>query len=146
MASELVQAPQNSSKPKRLYVFEDLVAYHYWFATRSLPNYEITLVKGIDGVPNDPAYFLPRGFEGVKTAELSSVSEDEIWVSFRKPTTRGPQGEGFINDGFDRLFGVPVTSFENLGYAVEDVKKDVRGPQTAYLVRMMKRPPAERDR
>src|SRR5688500_1642672 len=137
MASELVQAPQNSSKPKRLYVFEDLVAYHYWFATRSLPNYEITLVKGIEGVPNDPAYFLPRGFEGVKTAELSSINVDELWVSFRKPTTSGPPGIGTVNDSFDLLFGAPLTSLKNLGYVVEDVKKDVRGSQTAYLIRMI---------
>ena len=143
LANEWVVTTQDPSRPKRLYVFEDLVAYHYWFATRSLPNYEITLVKGIEGVPNDPAYFLPRGFEKVRTAELSSINEEEVWVSFRKPTTGISQGDGFMNDGFDRLFGEPVTSFENLGYAVEDVKKVVRGSQTAYLVRMMKRPPAD---
>jgi uncharacterized membrane protein len=146
LATEWILTPHNSSPPRHLYVFEDLVAYHYWFATRTLPNYEVTLIKGIEGVPNDPAYFLPRGFDEVQTGDLDSVNEENIWVSFRKPTVSGRQGEGFLNDGYDRLFEVPVTSFEDRGYQVEDVKKEVLGSQTAYLVRMKKSTPAEPDR
>lgn len=138
LANEWVLAPQYSSRPKKLYVFEDLVAYHYWFATRSLPNYRVTLLKPIEGVQNDPAYFLPRGFDKVSTADLASVSEREIWISFRKPTLQSWQGEGFLNDGFDRLSDAPASSFERMGYEVDDVKKDVVGNQTAYLIRLTK--------
>jgi len=44
----------------------------------------------------------------------------------------------FIDDGFDTRFEVPVTNFENLGYSVEDVKRETIGTQTAYIIRMKK--------
>jgi hypothetical protein len=138
LAKEWIVTPQDSTKPKDLYVFEDLVAYHYWYATRDLPNYNVQLVKGVEGVRNDPAYFLPRGFDGVQVTDINSVVNDEIWISFRGPARAGEQGASFINDGFDTRFEVPVTNFENLGYSVEDVKRETIGTQTAYLVRMKK--------
>jgi len=133
-----VEWRQWDSQPKSLYVFEDLVAYHYWFATLTLPiyDYDIMVIKGIEGVPNDPAYFLPRGFDEVKTAELNSINEEEIWVSFRQPAA----------EGLEPRFLEPVTSLENLGYVIADVKHSVRGLQTAYLMRMTKRPPNEADK
>jgi uncharacterized membrane protein len=132
LANEWALAPQNSSRPKRLYVFEDLVAYHYWFATRSLPNYDVILIKGIEGVPNDPAYFLPRGFGGIATADLSGIEEEELWISFRQPTRPESAGDAYLSGSF----GVPVTTLENFGYRVEDVERQVFGRQTAYLIRM----------
>lgn len=144
LAREWILAPQDSSQPKKLYVFEDLIAYHYWFATRSLPGYRVTLLKGVEGVQNDPAYFLPRGFDSVSIADLTSVGEDEIWISYRKPTGNSGEGESFINDGFNRSFDSSA-SFERMGYKVADVKRDVVGSQTAYLIRMTKtNTPSER--
>lgn len=139
-AGEWVLAGQNSSRPRRLYVFEDLVAYHYWFAVRTRANYEVKLVKGVEGVPNDPAYFLPRGFDGVLISDLSDINEDEIWISFREQ--RKPRPQGSLNDSFEEMrFEVPVTNLENLGYTVEDVKKQIYGRQIAYLIKMRKSPP-----
>lgn len=138
LAREWIVAPQHSTKPKNLYVFEDLVAYHYWYTTRSAPNYNVHLVKEIEGVRNDPAYFLPRGFDGVKVTDLESIANEEIWLSFRGPTRSRGSGAAFLDDGFDTRFEVPVTNFENLGYSVEDVKREVVGIQTAYLIRMKK--------
>ena len=138
MAKEWIVTPKDSTKPKNLYVFEDLVAYHYWYATRGIPYYNVHLVKGIEGVQNDPAYFLPRGFDGVQVTDITRVADDDIWLSFRGPTRAGEQGALFINDGFEPRFEVPVTNFENLGYSVEDVKRVTIGTQTAYLIRMKK--------
>ena len=123
-----------ASQPEPLYVFEDLAAYHYWFAVRRNPDRNITLIKGIDGIPNDPAYFLPRGVDGVRVAGPDSVRENEIWISFRQATA-GNSGKG-SDEG--RRFEVPVTNFENLGYRVESVHSREYGSQTAYLVRMIR--------
>lgn len=138
LAGKWVLAPQRSSEPARLYVFEDLVAYDYWFATRQIANREIVLLKGVEGMPNDPAYFLPRGFDGVAVSELPRIEGEEIWLSFRKASRPAPVGE---HERSIRPFDVPITNFENLGYVVEDVKRQIYGTQTAYLIRMRKAPP-----
>lgn len=110
--------------PKRIYVFEDLIAYHYWFATRNSIDWKVVLVPNVEGVPNDPAYFLPRGFDEVEVADIGSINESEIWISFRQPA--------------DRRFESPVTNLENLGYVVADTKMEVFGTQAAYLIKMKK--------
>jgi hypothetical protein len=96
------------------------------------------LVRDVEGMPNDPAYFLPRGFDGVEVADLNDVSGDELWLSFRERTRPGSLEEGA------KRFEVPITNFENLGYTVAEVKSNVLGSQTAYLVRMKKAPPPAR--
>jgi uncharacterized membrane protein len=115
-----------------LYVFEDLAAYHYWFATRRKAEARVMLVKDAEGMPNDPAYFLPRGFNSVKIVGLNEVESEELWVSFREgtifPSTPTETGR----------FEVPVTNFENLGYAVAEVHRATEGSQTAYLIKMKK--------
>src|SRR5687768_9172847 len=58
LAERWVMAPHLSPDPKRLYAFEDLTAYHIWFATREMANHEVALVSGVQGIPNDAAYFL----------------------------------------------------------------------------------------
>lgn len=137
IAKEWVLSPSEGSTPT-LFVFEDVAAYDYWFATRDLPNRRIVLIKGVEGTINDPAFFLPRGFDGVTVGDLSTVEGDEIWVSFRQATRPDPVG---AHAAPDRRFEVPVTNLENLGYVVEDVKMKAVGPHTAYLVRMKKAPP-----
>ncbi len=138
LAKEWIVAPQDSTKPKNLYAFEDLVAYHYWYITRTLPNYNVHLVKGLEGVQNDPAYFLPRGFGGVKVTDVDGIYSDEIWIAFRGQARADEQSTSFINDGFDTRFEVPITNLENIGYSIEDVKRETIGTQTAYLIRMKK--------
>lgn len=138
LAKDWAAEPRSNSQPKRLYVFEDLVAYHYWFATRELQDYEIVLVKGIQGIPNDPAYFLPRGFDGVKTVDFGAIDANEIWISFRKNNIEKLRESATSNEMMPNSFGVPVSSFEDRGYEVVDVKNEVRNGQTAYLIRMVK--------
>ncbi len=73
--------PDSALSP--VYAVEDLVAYHVWFAGRRYPTSRVVKVNGIDGVREDTAYFLPRGFDGVEIIDLAEVSEPRIWLAFR---------------------------------------------------------------
>lgn len=68
---------------QKLYVFEDLIAYQFWFATRGRADMQIIKVNGVPGVSEDRAYFLPRGFEGVRTIDVADVKGDQFWIAFR---------------------------------------------------------------
>ncbi len=68
-----------------IYTVEDLVAYHIWFSGRTFPGSRVVKVNGIDGVREDRAYFLPRGFGGVETIDLADVSNKSVWLAFRGP-------------------------------------------------------------
>ena len=65
------------------YTFENLVAYHLWFADRKVGKTRVKVVKGVDVATADDAYFLPRGFHDVPTVPLDGISEDEFWLAFR---------------------------------------------------------------
>lgn len=71
-----------SDQPTKIYAFEDLVAYHFWFALRdSNARFEIVKINGIEGLTEDAAYFLPRGFDAVKTT--NDFSGERFFVAFR---------------------------------------------------------------
>jgi len=79
-------AGQQETKPS-IYVFEDLVAYHIWFAGTQngrQPN-NVTVIKGVPGLYEDPAFFLPRRFDEIKVGDASQIKGDYIWVAFRAP-------------------------------------------------------------
>ena len=67
----------------QLYVFEDLIAYHIWSARREKKNVRITIVKGIEGLQEDKAYFLPRGFNEIKITDENGFEGDKFWIAFR---------------------------------------------------------------
>ncbi len=70
--------------PAKIYVFEDLVAYEMWFALRNAEqNFQIIKVNGIDEIPEDKSYFLPRGFEKVQTTDESGMTGDRFYVAYR---------------------------------------------------------------
>ena len=70
-----------------VYAFEDLVAYHLWFALedrRGPRRYTIASLKGVPGVSEDPAYFLPRDFEDATQAPAEAfTSTPRFWLAFR---------------------------------------------------------------
>ena len=66
-----------------IYTFENLAAYHLWFATRDGKAVRVKVASGVDAVANDEAYFLPRGFDRVETVPVQNVYEDEFWLAFR---------------------------------------------------------------
>ncbi|HEX9963000.1 MAG TPA: glycosyltransferase family 39 protein [Pyrinomonadaceae bacterium] len=73
-----------AEKETKIYVFEDLIAYHFWFALRdSDARFEVVKINGIEGLSEDKAYFLPRGFDKVKTAVESDVTGERFFIAFR---------------------------------------------------------------
>ncbi|MBK6751936.1 MAG: glycosyltransferase family 39 protein [Pyrinomonadaceae bacterium] len=79
-----------------IYTGEDLVAYHLWFANRQLPERRIVRVDGLNGVKEDKAYFLPRGFESVQTVSIDELNEKQFWIAFR--TKYWDPNAAFIDD------------------------------------------------
>jgi len=74
--------PQNQSEPTKIYVFEDLVAYHFWFALRdSDGKFQVIKINGIEGLSEDKAYFLPRGFAEVQKAD--NFAGEHFFIAFR---------------------------------------------------------------
>ncbi len=72
----------NSSEPIKIYVFEDLVAYHFWFALRdSIEKFQIIKVNGIEGMTEDKAYFLPRDFDKIKLT--GDFQGENFFIAFR---------------------------------------------------------------
>lgn len=66
-----------------IYSGEDLVAYHLWFANRSTPERKIVRVEGLNGVKEDKAYFLPRGFGSIERVSVDVLDENRFWMAFR---------------------------------------------------------------
>ncbi len=83
LALNMRQTQLNSGEPTKIYVFEDLVAYHFWFALRrdSDARFQIVKVSGLEGLTEDKAYFLPRGFDAVQTA--NQFEGTRFFVAFR---------------------------------------------------------------
>jgi uncharacterized membrane protein len=87
---------------QKLYVFEDLVAYHFWFATKNRSDLQIFKVNGVPEMTEDKAYFLPRGFDGVETINADEISGDRFWIAFRdmKWDARHPPLNVLIDRGY----------------------------------------------
>ncbi|MBV8857406.1 MAG: glycosyltransferase family 39 protein [Acidobacteria bacterium] len=66
-----------------VYAFEDLVAYHLWFALEREGRFRVVSLKGTPGVSEDPAYFLPRDFDGVAVADSGALDGERFWAAFR---------------------------------------------------------------
>ena len=73
----------NDGTSQKLYVFEDLVAYHFWFAGRNRTDLEIVKVNSVPEMTEDKTYFLPRGFDGVQQITANEMSGDRFWIAFR---------------------------------------------------------------
>jgi len=76
-------AARDGGGAAEVYAFEDLVAYHLWFALEREGRFRVVSVKGAPGVAEDPAYFLPRGFEGVTVTSTDALGGDSFWAAFR---------------------------------------------------------------
>jgi uncharacterized membrane protein len=67
-----------------VYTFEDLTAYHFWFSLHdSDRGFRIFKVNGFKDLIEDKAYFLPRGFDGVKTINADEINELKFYIAFR---------------------------------------------------------------
>ena len=72
-----------NNQPTKIFVFEDLVAYHFWFAERNNPNIQIVKIENLEGVEEDKAYFLPRGFDDVKKINFDEITDESFYIAFR---------------------------------------------------------------
>ncbi|MDQ3710962.1 MAG: hypothetical protein M3388_01890 [Acidobacteriota bacterium] len=80
----LRQTQNEINEPTKIYVFEDLVAYHFWFALRdSDSGFRVVKVNGIAGLTEDKAYFLPRGFDEVQTINENEIEGERFFIAFR---------------------------------------------------------------
>lgn len=114
-AWENLAANLDKTKPAKIYVFEDVVAYDMWFALRDAEkNFEIVKVGGIEGLLEDKAYFLPRGFDKIKTTDENGIAGDRFFIAYRDAVfnEKHPPLRNLINKGYK--IGVPFT-FETPG-------------------------------
>ncbi len=114
-----------TDKPQTVYVFEDLIAYHFWFSTRNNQNLKIVKVNGIPDMTEDKAYFLPRGFDGVINVDAARIAGLDIWIAFRF---------GKVDIGRP-----PISSLNSLGYQVKETIEFPAGTTNAYLIRAEKK-------
>lgn len=81
--TELTRQIQNETdEPVRIFAFDDLTAYQIWHEVRADARFQVSLVKGFTDMPNDAAYFLPRGFNGVKIVERDALGGDKFYLAF----------------------------------------------------------------
>ena len=113
----------DKNQPAKIYVFEDLVAYHFWFARHdSDAKFQIVKINGIEGLTEDQAYFLPRGFDGVKTA--NDFEGERFYIAFRDKT---------FNE-----FAPPLQNLISKGYKIGEPQIFEAQGLKAYLVEVWK--------
>lgn len=85
LAQEMMAVGAASNDAVKIYAYEDLVAYHLWFIldADNRQRFKITVVNGVPGVFEDPAYFLPRNFSGIAVQDRAALKGDHIWIAFR---------------------------------------------------------------
>jgi len=121
LAPPLTRAETGGTQPADVYAFEDLVAYHLWFALNVEPGrFNISVVKNVPGLREDPAYFLPRGFREVAVKDASALEGERFWVAFRDTTW---------DEGRE-----PLKLLKERGYRVEQVFETTAQGQRAFLV------------
>jgi hypothetical protein len=71
----------------KIYAFEDLVAYQLWYALRRAggeKSLRVAVVRGVPGVLEDRAFFLPRGFDEVSVETVdAAMREEHFWIALR---------------------------------------------------------------
>jgi 4-amino-4-deoxy-L-arabinose transferase-like glycosyltransferase len=108
----------------KIYAFENLVAYHLWFALRKSDRPDVAVVKGIDVRTDDETYFLPRGFDAVGRVSINDIADENIWLALR---TTVP--------GEDELV---MREFTQRGYQVCSTDRSDYGSTSIYWMRLSK--------
>jgi hypothetical protein len=109
LAQEVVKAETGKAQAVQIYAFEDLVAYHLWFALAHTKQedhperFTVHVVKGVPGLREDPAFFLPRRFYEIETHDGANFKGESIWLAFRdtqlnpaKPPLSTITAQGFV--------------------------------------------------
>ncbi|HKP46851.1 MAG TPA: glycosyltransferase family 39 protein [Pyrinomonadaceae bacterium] len=125
LARQVVAADSNSASVP-IYAFEDLVAYHIWFANSLQQKHGIVRVaKNAAGVREDPAYFLPRRFEEVSTVNVDQIADNDFWIAYRAAA-------------FDER-QPPLLSFTSKGYEIVEREQQQAQGQQAFMVRLRRK-------
>lgn len=115
----------DKNRKTKIYAFEDVVAYDFWFALRGAEqNFEIVKVNGVENMPEDPAYFLPRGFEGVQKTDENGITGERFYVAFR--------------DSAFSEFHPPLRNLKAKGYQIGEPKVFETPGLKAFLVEVWK--------
>ena len=124
LAEHATQADQSSSRPTSLYAFEDLVAYHLWFALKNAKDstHKVSVIKNLPGTTEDAAYFLPRDFNDIEVRGPEIPDDNEIWIAFRAPRLDEQQP--------------PLKQFVTSGYQIRQVLDEKAQGQTAFMIRV----------
>lgn len=119
-----IPAPTQGEPTPVVYTFEDLVAYHVWFAAMPTvaPSFKVKVARGLPGVPHDPAFFLPRRFSEVETVPASAIDGQHIWVAFR--ARRWDENR------------LPMSHVKTLGYQTKNVLSSVVQGEQVFLVEL----------
>lgn len=73
------------SQAPKVGAFEDLIAYQLWFELRNEhPPVEVVKITGTGEVTEDAAFFLPRGFEEIRSLPIDGISDESMVVAFRR--------------------------------------------------------------
>jgi len=126
VANEIKEKESGDEGLQKIYVFENLVAYHFWFALRDSDRFKVEVVKGVDVRTDDETYFLPRGFDEVKNVRLEEIRDEEMWLAFRasKPGDEQP------------ILG----AFNRLGHQICFADSEAYGSTTVFWMKMSKSP------
>lgn len=113
-----------ANQPQKIYVFEDLVAYHFWFALRESDKIQVFRVKEIPEMIEDKAYFLPRGFDKVHITDANGFIENRFYIAFR--------------DMQWNEFHPPLNVLKEKGYKIGEIKTIEADGLKAILVEVSK--------
>jgi hypothetical protein len=127
MAQRAIQAEPTTNGAIRIYAFEDLVAYHLWFALEDAggERFKVAVIKGIPGLAEDPAYFLPRRFDKITAGDVNTLTEDRLWIAFRDTDWNENRP--------------PLKTLQDRGYQVKNVVESTAQGQQAFLVHLSRR-------
>lgn len=124
LAQEMRYSAVSSTQPIHVYAFEDLVAYHLWFALNPHGSQvvSVSVIKGLPGVQEDPAYFIPRGFSDISVQREHNLTGDNTWIAFRASEWDDSRS--------------PLNLFRQSGFEVEQVFSRKAQGQQAFLVKL----------
>jgi hypothetical protein len=124
LAVEAAQIDQPTSQPTSLYAFEDLVAYHSWFALKrdGGETFKVSVIKNVPGTIEDTAYFLPRNFNEIDVRGPDIPGGHKVWIAFRAARLDEQQP--------------PLRQFIEAGYEIKQVLNEKAQHQNAFMIKL----------
>jgi uncharacterized membrane protein len=124
LAVQVAQIDQSTSQTTLLYAFEDLVAYHSWFALKDSGSqtFKVSLIKNVPGTIEDTAYFLPRNFNEIDVRGPDIPNERRVWITFRAARLDEQQP--------------PLRQFIEAGYEIKQVLNEKALNQNAFMIEL----------